>query len=104
MSQAEKRPLTLEDPVDPETLEQFRRLQEARQRCADNLLSLEQERIQILAAAKKIEDQKTRLFEGCLVDRGLAPTTSVEIDAKTGRIKLTEDGNPEPVKPAVAVG
>jgi hypothetical protein len=104
MNQAtEKRPLTPDDPVDAQTLEQFRRLQEARQRCADSLLSLEQEKIQILAAAKKLDDQRTRLFEGCLVERGLAPDTAVEIDAKTGRI-LVSKAEPEAPQPAVAKG
>jgi hypothetical protein len=87
MSQVdEKRSLTPEDPVDAETLEHFRKLQEARQRFAESLLSLEQEKIQLLAAVKKLDDQRNRLFEGCLVERGMTPDTEVEIDARTGRI------------------
>lgn len=86
----EKRPLTPEDPVDTETLEQLRRLQDTRQRLAESLLTLEQEKIQLLAAAKKVDDQRNRLFETLLVDRGLSPGTEIEIDAKTGRIKLLE--------------
>lgn len=80
------RPLTVDDPVDSETLEQFRGLQEARQRFADTLLSLEQEKIRLLAGVKKLDDQRNRLFENCLVERGLAPDTEVEIDARTGKI------------------
>lgn len=104
MSQtAEKRPLTADDPVEPETLDQFRRLQEARSKFANNLLSLEQEKIQLLAAVKKIDDQSSRLFEACLVERGLAPDTGVEIDPRTGKITRLADGNPQPVaKPVKA--
>jgi hypothetical protein len=103
MSQ-EKRPLTIEDPVDAETLEQFRELQEHRQRFADSLLSLEQEKIQLLAGVKKIDDHRNRLFEGCLVERGLPPNTKVEIDARTGKIKRTGEEATEPAPPpAVAV-
>lgn len=103
MSQSEKRPLTVDDPVDAEILQQFRSLREARDRIADSLLSMEQEKIQLLAAAKKIDDQRNRLFEGCLVDRGMAPDTGVEIDARTGKLNLSATGNPVATpKPAVA--
>jgi hypothetical protein len=101
MSQTEKRVLTSDDPVDAETLEHFRKLQEARQRFADSLLSLEQEKIQLLAAVKKLDDQRNRLFESCLVERGLAPDTQVEIDARTG--KITGPAKEPASKPAVAV-
>jgi hypothetical protein len=95
----EKRPLTSADPIDAETLQQFRSLQEARDRIAGNLLSMEQEKIQLLAAAKKVDDQRNRLFQNCLVERGLSPDTDVEIDAKTGKIKFSTTGNPEAAPP-----
>lgn len=84
----EKRPLTPNDPVDSETLEQFRQLQEARQALADDLLAIEQRKIQLLASAKKIDEQRNRLFERCLVDRGMPPDTTVTIDSRTGVIEL----------------
>jgi len=87
----EKRVLKPNDPVDTETLEQFRRLQEARSRFADSLLSLEQERIQILAAVKKVDDQSARLFEQCLIERGLPPNAKVSIDPRTGAIDVVRD-------------
>jgi len=103
MNSSEKRPLTPEDPIDAETLQQFRSLQEARDQIAGNLLSMEQEKIQLLAAAKKVDDQRNRLFQNCLVERGIAPDTDVEVDARTGKIKFTTTGNPVAVpKPAVA--
>jgi len=99
----EKRPLTPDDPVETETLEQLRGLQEARQRFADSLLSMEQEKIQILAAVKKVDDQRNRLFQVCLVDRGMSPDTVVEIDARTGKIKVLDEDEPEePPAPATS--
>ncbi len=101
-NQDEKQALTPNDPVDTETLEQFRRLQEARQRFADNLLSLEQEKIQLLAAVKKIDDQRNRLFETCSIERGIPPQTRIEIDARSGKITiLDEEEPPEPVRVSV---
>jgi hypothetical protein len=91
----EKRDLKPNDPVDTETLEQFRRLQEARSRFADSLLSLEQEKIQILAAVKKVDDQSARLFEHCLIERGLPPTAKVSIDPRTGAIDVVKDDSPK---------
>jgi len=85
-----KKNLTTEDPVEPSTLEELRSLQEARAGIADNLLSLEQERIQLLAAARKVDDQRTRLFEKCLIDRGLSSNTIAEIDAKTGKLLVIQ--------------
>ncbi len=87
--------LTPSDPVDVETLEQFRQLQEARARLADELLEVEQAKIRILHAVKRVDDQRNRLFEACLVSRGLAPDTSVEIDHRTGVITVRKDTNPE---------
>ena len=86
----EKRALTPDDPVDTETLEQFHRLTETRAKIADDLLSLEQDKIQLLLAAKKIDEQRTRLFEACLIDRGLPLDAAIEIDRKTGKITLTK--------------
>lgn len=95
----EKKPLTAADPVDTKTLEELRTLQEARQRFADNLLTLEQEKIKLLAGAKKVDDQITRVFQGCLVERGLPPETEMEIDARTGKIKLFGDEDEEEKAP-----
>jgi hypothetical protein len=99
MNPEDKKQLSLEDPVDPETLDQLRNLQDARAGLADNLLSLEQERIQLLAAARKVDDQRGRLFEKCLIDRGVSSTAIAEIDAKTGKIVvLKEETLREPKK------
>lgn len=88
--------LTADDPVEAETLNQLRELQEARMQVAESLLDLEQERIQILAAAKRIDDQRNRVFQAILVDRGLSPNTRAEIDARSGKLILALQNEPEP--------
>lgn len=101
-NEAEARSLTLNDPVDPETLEQFRQLQDARQRFAETLLSLEQDKIQLLAAVKKIDDQLNRLFQACSIERGLPPQTRIEIDARSGKVTRMEEA-PSPVRVQIPV-
>jgi len=87
--------LTVQDPVSQESLKEFNQLEAARHEIALRLLELEQERVRLLAAAHKVGQQHERLFEKVLVDRGLTPTTPVDIDSTTGIIKVRE-----PVKPA----
>lgn len=87
-SMAEK--LTIQDPVDPETLQQFTALDSARYDIGDQLLDLEQERIKLLAAAHQVDAQKKRLFERVLVERGLDTSAPVTIEFKTGMISLVK--------------
>ena len=82
--------LTLADPVDVETLRKFQQLQSSRFQVAENLLSLEQDKIRLMRAASNIESERQRLFEGVLIARGLPPNYPVEIDAKTGAMKPIE--------------
>lgn len=82
--------LTIQDPVDPDSLTKFSALDTARYEIADQLLDLEQEKIKLLAAAHQVEAQKKRLFERILVDRGLDPSARVSIDFKTGEISVLQ--------------
>lgn len=86
--------LTANDPVSPEILKQFSTLAEAKKELALTLLSLETEKIRILNSARKIEEQLTRLFEACLVERGLPPDSVVEIDPRTGKITIMAETAP----------
>ncbi len=86
-TESEKR-LSFDTPVEPETLKRLEELQGARTQVADRLLDLEQERIRLLRAATQIDTEKQRTFESILVSRGLTPNFPVEIDAKTGVLKL----------------
>jgi hypothetical protein len=91
--------LTVDDPVAPEVLQQLGQLQAARAELADRNVMLDQEKIQLLAAIKRLDDQKTRLFEAILVERGLGPRTEVEIDRRTGQLKLVQPPSPPPGPP-----
>lgn len=82
--------LTVSDPVSTEDLARFGELQMARGQIAERLLELEQEKIRTLRAASNIDTERQRLFEKVLIERGLPPTATVEIEAKTGSIKLIE--------------
>ena len=83
---AEKKQLTANDPVSEEVFEQLVSLRDAKQQFATKLLDLEGEKIQILAAAKRIEQQTRRMFEQILVERGIAPDTIAFVDASTRKL------------------
>lgn len=85
-----KQPLTPNDPVSPETLKKFEELDSARYELASRLLDLEQERVRLLAAAHQVDQQRQRLFEKVLLERGLDPATAVSINDKTGAINVLE--------------
>lgn len=95
---SEKR-LTANDPVSQETLQAFGQLEDAKIRVAMELLTIEQRKIQLLAATKKLDEQHSRLFEAILVERGLPPDTRIDIDVRTGGIKVH---NPQNAAPPVA--
>lgn len=82
--------LTINDPIDAETLQKFSQLQMSRVQVAERLLDLEQEKVRTMRAAAQIDTERQRLFETVLVARGLPPNFPVEIDAKTGLMKAVE--------------
>lgn len=96
-NEAQKR-LTLEDPVDPAILTQLEMLHGHWMDLAERNTRLDQEKIQILAALKRIDDERHRIFESIQVERGISPARRVTIDPKSRIIKVL-DGNekPEPV-------
>jgi hypothetical protein len=96
MSEAKR--LTIQDPVDPDTMQQFTALDSARYEIGSNLLDLEQERIKLLAAAHQVDAQKKRMFERVLTERGLPSDTKVSIDFKTGAMTLLSP-TPAPAQP-----
>jgi len=82
--------LTLSDPVQPDVLAKFSDLDSARYELGFRLLELEQERVRVLAAAHQVDQQRQRLFEQVLIERGLQPGTPVSINDKTGELKLLD--------------
>ena len=83
---ASNRKLTLDDPVGADTLEKLRELEGVE--AAMQLMALEQTKIKLLAAGRRVEDERHRAFEKLLMERGLAPNTPATIDAGTGKITL----------------
>ena len=98
-----KSALTLSDPVQADVLAKFSELDGARYELGLRLLELEQERVRVLAAAHQVDQQRQRLFEQVLIERGLQPGTPVSINDKTGEIKLldrkAEVASEEPAAP-----
>lgn len=76
--------LTVNDPVTPEQLKRIGELTGARYDLADRLLDLEQQKVGILVSAKQVDEEKNRIFNKILMERGLPPGTPIEIDGETG--------------------
>lgn len=86
----EAKRLTLDDPVPPETIQKLRQVQEAQAAIAVEFINLEERKIQLLAGNKKLREQYGRVFEALLIERGLSPDTLVDLDGKTGKIRLSQ--------------
>jgi hypothetical protein len=86
---SDEKQLTVENPVSREVLAEFQGIRDAQIKLAEQNLLLDREKVRILAASNKLDQQHKRLFETILVDRGLAPDTPVELDASTGKLTLT---------------
>ncbi len=96
-----ERRLTINDPVSQETVQQLRQIQSAQADLGLELLRLEQRKIQVLAVAKKLDEQHQRVFQAILVERGLEPSTPVELDGVSGKITLKKapDAEVQPETP-----
>jgi hypothetical protein len=68
------------------------------------LLDMEQEKVRILVEARRLDDERTKLFTHVLASRGLMPGIPVEIDPETGKISLIKGANGQspPVQAPVA--
>lgn len=86
--------LSIEDPIEPATLDQFKKIMLARQQAAERLLDLEQEKIRILRVAASLDQERQKLFETILTSRGLPPNFPVEVDANTGKIQPIAEAMP----------
>lgn len=86
----ERKKLTVNDPVPPEVIQAFEQIERARARIALENMTLDQRKIQLLAAAKKVDEQFQKLFDSILLERGLPLNTVVEIDDKTGRLTVAK--------------
>ncbi len=93
--------LTLEDPVDADTLKKLGELREARLQVAERHLDMESEQVRLMVMARQLDAEKNRIFEKILADRGLPPTFPVNIDGTTGKLSpLANMPQPQPPPPA----
>lgn len=86
---------TINDPVDAETLARLSDLEQTEMRLGKQLIGLRSDELRIMVAARRIEDERQRLFEKVLIDHGVHPSAVVNIDGTTGRITLTHPGPAE---------
>lgn len=105
-NESDKKPqLSINDPVDAATLKRIGEIQGRRFQLGDMMLDLEQEKVKILVEARRLDDERTRIFNQLLTSRGLAPTAPVEIDPSNGKITLLQTNGkqaqvaPPPVHP-----
>lgn len=85
--------LTINDPVSVEEMARIDQLDMARQGIANENLLLDQKKIQLLGAAKRVDAEYQRVFDQILVDRGLEPGTPVSI-GKDNRLKILRPKEP----------
>ena len=101
--------LTMDDPVGKEVLEKLAELESAEINAALSLMAMKQEEIKILAVARRVEDERLKIFEKILIDRGVAPNVPATIDQVTGKISLVRPAAQQapqatpPAAPAPAV-
>jgi len=81
---------TPEIVVSQETLGRLRNLEMARVKIADQFLSLEQDKIQLLAAAKRLEDERSQVFVGIMSEYKLTEGSLFEIDRNTGKLTISQ--------------
>ena len=90
--QTETKKLTIDDPLSPQALEKLQQLTNARYQVGDQLLDLKAEEVRLVVMARQIDQEKQKLFEKELLDRGLNPSVPVEVNATTGKITLAQPG------------
>jgi hypothetical protein len=94
--------LTPADPVPPEVLKKLSELVKVRAQLAERNLQLDSEKVHIQRLTGQVEAQKTKMFEGILMERGLSPSLPVEIDSSTGMLIIKDppvaEAEPEPAE------
>lgn len=99
MSDEKSPQLSLADPVDKATLIKLGELENGRLQVGAQLLDLEQEKIKLMTAAHRLDEQRTRVYEKILIDRGIGGHEPVEIDAETGKVTLLRPPKPADESP-----
>jgi ribosomal protein S4E len=85
MSENTEKP-TIQTPVSKEDIDKFRVLDDKNNRLALRYLELEEEKVKILRVRTILSQERQKLFESLLLERGLPPNFPVEINGETGVI------------------
>lgn len=91
------------EPVSVEDLVRLRELSAARDNIAHKLLSVELEKITLLAAGRRIDDEHDVLLRRIMTDRGIPFTSTVDINPRTGEVIASSADPPEPAKTETTV-
>lgn len=92
----EPRHLTPDDPLTRDEIGQLNIVEDAYGQVARRLMGMELEKIQLLAAGRRLTEQKGALFDRILTERGLDPKTPCEVDERTHRLILLRKPEPPP--------
>lgn len=82
-------PNTPLEPVSVEDLARLRELTAARENVAHKYLSLELEKIPVLAAGRRIDEEHDALLRRIMEERGIPPAATVNVSPHTGEIVVT---------------
>ena len=89
------------EPVGPEDLGRLNNLQVARRSLADKLLQLETEKIRLMAASKRVDDEWNGLFQRVASERGIDPSSLFDVNPNTGEIQVAQPPAAPKQEPAV---
>lgn len=82
-------PSTPLEPVSVEDLARLRELTAARDNVAHKYLSLELEKIPVLAAGRRIDEEHDALLRRIMEERGIHPAAMINVSPTTGEIVVT---------------
>lgn len=74
------------EPVGAEDLARLRELSAARDNLAHKLLSLELEKIPILAAGRRVDEEHDGVLRRIMSERGIPISSTVNINPQTGEV------------------
>lgn len=87
-------------PVAAEDLARLHELGAAEQNLREQLYDLELAKIPILAAGKRVREEQDALYRRVATERGLPPRTLLNVNMKTGEVRVVLGGQAEPVAAA----
>ncbi len=97
--------MTLKDPVSQEERDLINKLDVAKAGIAEKNLQLDLEKVNLVAATRRIEAQYQEIFKKILIDRGLSIDTLIQIDLNSGQLRIVPGASkaaPEAPPKAVA--